>query len=109
MPIARYAKITAKGAFASDVVGYTFVTVGSGCSSWNSGNRVAQLERLAVAPSCRGEGIGERLLASVRARSDGGGIGRIALTALCPNERAHRSYERRGFRRAESSSSTRRA
>jgi hypothetical protein len=49
-------KITAKEAFASDVVGYTFVTVGSDCSSRNSGNRVAQLETLAVAPSYRGQG-----------------------------------------------------
>jgi ribosomal protein S18 acetylase RimI-like enzyme len=83
------------------VVGYAFVTLASGYSSWNGGERLAQLETLSVAPASRGQGAGERLLAAVRERLNAAGIERVALTALCANERAHRFYERHGFRPAE--------
>ncbi len=83
------------------LVGYAFVTVASGYSSWNSGERQAQLETLSVAPSIRGQGIGDRLLAAVRERLSRAGIESIALTAACANDGAHRFYERHGFRRAE--------
>ncbi len=83
------------------LVGYAFVTVASGYSSWNSGERQAQLETLSVAPSIRGQGVGDRLLAAVRERLTKAGIESIALTAACANDGAHRFYERHGFRRAE--------
>jgi pimeloyl-ACP methyl ester carboxylesterase/ribosomal protein S18 acetylase RimI-like enzyme len=83
------------------LLGYAFVTVGSGYSSWNGGERQAQLETLSVAPESRGHGIGERLLAAVRERLAAKGIKRLALGALCANVRAHRFYERHGFHRTE--------
>jgi ribosomal protein S18 acetylase RimI-like enzyme len=83
------------------LVGYAFVTVASGYSSWNSGERQAQLETLSVAPSMRGQAVGERLLATVRDRLATAGFERITLSAACANDGAHRFYERHGFRRAE--------
>lgn len=82
-------------------VGYAFVTVGPGYSSCNSGERHAHLETLAVAPSFRGQGVGEQLLGAMRQQLDTAGVGRIALSAVCANAGAHRFYERHGFRRAE--------
>jgi ribosomal protein S18 acetylase RimI-like enzyme len=83
------------------LVGYAFVTLASGYSSWNGGERLAQLETLSVAPGFRGHGVGERLLAAVRERLSAAGVERVALTALCANERAYRFYERHGFCPAE--------
>jgi ribosomal protein S18 acetylase RimI-like enzyme len=83
------------------LVGYAFVTLASGYSSWNGGERLAQLETLSVAPASRGHGVGERLLAAVRERLSAAGVERVALTALCANERAHRFYERHRFCPAE--------
>jgi len=83
------------------VLGYAFVRVSPGYSSWNSGERQAQLETLAVAPAIRGQGVGEQLLAAVRERLAKAGIDTISLSAICANERAHCFYERHGFRRAE--------
>ena len=53
-------------------VGYAFVTVGPGYSSCNSGERHAHLETLAVAPSIRGQGVGEQLLGAMRQEVDTG-------------------------------------
>ena len=83
------------------LLGYAFVRVSPGYSSWNSGERQAQLETLAVAPAIRGQGVGEQLLAPVRERLAKAGIDTISLSAICANERAHCFYERHGFRRAE--------
>jgi ribosomal protein S18 acetylase RimI-like enzyme len=85
----------------NELVGYAFVTVSAGYSSWNSGEWQAQLETLSVAPAMRGKGVGERLLAAVCERLAKAGIETISLSAICANEGAHRFYERHGFRRAE--------
>jgi ribosomal protein S18 acetylase RimI-like enzyme len=87
------------------LVGYAFVTIGSGYSSWNGGERQAQLETLSVAPSMRGQGRGTRLLAAVRDRLASAGIESLVISAACANHAAHRFYERHGFRRAEVCSS----
>jgi ribosomal protein S18 acetylase RimI-like enzyme len=84
-----------------ELVGYAFVTVSFGYSSWNSGERQAQLETLSVGPSFRGQGIGDRLLAAVREWLATRGIESIALSATWANEQAHRFYERHGFQPAE--------
>ncbi len=83
------------------LVGYAFVTVASGYSSWNSGERQAQLETLSIAPAMRGQAVGARLLAAVRDRLVTAGFESIALSAAYANDGAHRFYERHGFRRAE--------
>jgi GNAT superfamily N-acetyltransferase len=76
------------------LLGYAFVTVGSGYSSWDSGRQQAQLETLSVAPSMRGHGLGSRLLGAVRDQLGDAGIETLALSAACPNDAAHRFYER---------------
>ena len=82
-------------------IGYAFVTVAPGYSSWDSGERQAQLETLSVAPSMRGQGLGTRLLAAVRDQLASAGIESLVISTACTNSRAHRFYERHGFRRAE--------
>ena len=84
-----------------ELVGYAFVTVAAGYSVWDSGRRAAQLETLSIAPLMRGQGLGERLLASVRERLAGAGIETLVLTVACANDGAQRFYARHGFRRAE--------
>jgi quinol monooxygenase YgiN len=47
------------------LIRHAFVTLTSGYSSWDSGERQAQLETLSVARPMRGQAIGARLLAAV--------------------------------------------
>jgi ribosomal protein S18 acetylase RimI-like enzyme len=67
----------------------------------DSGQRLAELQTLSVAPAVRGQRVGERLLAAVRERLAGAGIDRLAVAAAAANEGAHRFYECHGFRRSE--------
>lgn len=84
-----------------ELLAYAFVTVGSGYSSWNGGERQAQLETLSVMPSMRGQGLGSRLLDSVRDRLADAGVEYLAIAAASTNDQAHRFYARHGFRHAE--------
>lgn len=47
---------------AGEAAGYAFVTVGPGYASWQTGQRLAELETLSVLPECRGDGVGSTLL-----------------------------------------------
>jgi ribosomal protein S18 acetylase RimI-like enzyme len=84
-----------------DLVGYAFVTFGMGWSSWNSGERIAELQTLSIAPSCRGQGLGSQLLAAVRDKLASTGIQYMAIGSLVSNIDAQRFYERHGFTEAE--------
>jgi len=84
-----------------DLVGYAFVTFGMGWSSWNSGERIAELQTLSIAPSSRGQGLGSQLLAAVRDKLASMGIKYMAIGALVSNIDAQRFYERHGFNEAE--------
>ncbi|WP_372451790.1 GNAT family N-acetyltransferase [Catellatospora tritici] len=80
-------------------VGYAFVHVFDGPDdSWVSGDRMAELETLSVAPAYRGRGLGTRLLDAVDARLDELGIGDLYIGVLATNLAAQRVYERRGLR-----------
>jgi len=83
-----------------DLLGYAFVTIGPGYASWDSGDRLAELETLSVAPAARGQGVGSRLLAAVRARLASDGIARLAVTSAVTNAGSHRFYERHGLNKA---------
>lgn len=78
-------------------VGYAFVTVGPGYSSWATGERLAELETLSVLPQARGAGIGSALLDAVWARLEELGVGDMAITTTTTNVDSHRFYERHGF------------
>lgn len=94
------------GAFAAvaerdgDLVGYAFVTVGPGFASWASGEQLAELQTLSVAPEARGERIGTLLLELVVRRLAAAGVEELKVTSTVANEGAHRFYERRGLERA---------
>jgi len=84
-----------------DLVGYAFVTFGMGWSSWNSGEPIAELQTLSIAPSSRGQGLGSQLLAAVRDKLASTGIQYMAIGSLVSNIDAQRFYERHGFNKAE--------
>ncbi len=62
------------------------------------GERVAELESLAVVPEARCRGIGTRLLDAVDAELARRGIGDMVIGAVAQNVDAIRLYESRGFR-----------
>ncbi|MEX2107781.1 MAG: GNAT family N-acetyltransferase [Solirubrobacterales bacterium] len=79
-------------------VGYAFVTVGAPFASWDTGERLAQLETLSVLPDHRGGGVGAALLDSAWERLAQQGVDGMSITTTTTNVDAQRFYERRGFR-----------
>jgi ribosomal protein S18 acetylase RimI-like enzyme len=74
-------------------VGETWVA-----DTWRTGERIGELESIAVAPSHRGQGIGGALLDAVDREFRELGIADVIIGLLPGNEGARRLYERRGFR-----------
>jgi ribosomal protein S18 acetylase RimI-like enzyme len=66
--------------------------------TWRTGDRIGELESLAVAPEHRGQGIGGALLDAVDHEFDALGVADVIIGLLPGNEGARRLYERRGFR-----------
>ncbi len=64
------------------------------------GGPVILLEDVIVAASCRGRGIGRRLVEHVMVWAGREGFLRVTLLTDPDNGRAHRFYERRGFTRS---------
>lgn len=79
-------------------VGYAFVTVGPGYASWETGERLAELETLSVLPERRGGGVGAALLNAAWRRLATIGVEDMAITTTTTNLDSHRFYEREGFR-----------
>jgi ribosomal protein S18 acetylase RimI-like enzyme len=79
-------------------VGYAMLTVHPGPSTWDIGERLVEIESLAVAEDARGQGIGAELLAAARSVAREVGAARLSLGVMHANERALRFYEREGFR-----------
>jgi ribosomal protein S18 acetylase RimI-like enzyme len=74
-------------------VGETWVA-----DTWRTGERIGELESIAVAPSHRGQGIGGALLDAVDREFRELGVADVIIGLLPGNEGARRLYERRGFR-----------
>ena len=68
--------------------------------TWQSGDRVAEIETLVVLPAARGAGLGSALLDAVDAELAAMGIEDVLIAAFVTNVDAIRLYERRGFRPA---------
>ncbi|MEN3280459.1 MAG: hypothetical protein V7607_1599 [Solirubrobacteraceae bacterium] len=66
--------------------------------TWRTGERIAELESLAVRDSHRGQGIGSALLDAIDEALEAQGIRDIFVGVLAGNEGALRLYARRGFR-----------
>jgi ribosomal protein S18 acetylase RimI-like enzyme len=66
--------------------------------TWETGDRIAELESISVLPEHRGAGIGSALLDAVHKELDSVGIEDVIIGALPGNEGAIRLYERFGYR-----------
>jgi GNAT superfamily N-acetyltransferase len=78
-------------------VGYAFLTVGPGAATWDLGDRIAELETLAVLADERGVGVGAALVEEGRRWARERGAGTLAVGLANTNEGARRFYEREGF------------
>ncbi|HEU4739604.1 MAG TPA: GNAT family N-acetyltransferase [Solirubrobacterales bacterium] len=78
--------------------GYAVLSVKPSSASWEVGERIGELETLAVAEEARGEGIGSLLIEACRERLRAEGIGHWGVAVVEANEGATRLYERLGFR-----------
>jgi GNAT superfamily N-acetyltransferase len=65
-----------------------------GASTWDIGERVAEIESLSVLESERGQGVGARLVSAARDL----GADRLLVSVVHANVGALRFYEREGFR-----------
>ncbi len=79
------------------LLGYAVVTVDQGPPTWRVGERVAELESLAVLAVARGERVGAALVAAARERARAAGAPRMAVGVAHSNAAALRFYEREGF------------
>jgi N-acetyltransferase len=80
-------------------VGYAFVTVGPPYASWQTGERLAELETLSVLPEQRGKGVGATLIDATWERLAELSVEDMQITTTVTNVDAQRFYERRGFSR----------
>jgi ribosomal protein S18 acetylase RimI-like enzyme len=80
-------------------LGYALVHVTDGDDTWDTGDRLAELESLSVAPAARGRGVGTALLDAVDEELERLGVTDLFLGVVASNTDAVRFYERRGLRR----------
>ena len=85
------------------VIGYglAHVSPASGtwvADTWQTGDRIGEIESLAVQPGYRGQGIGSRLLTALTAELATAGVRDLVLGVLPANDAAIRLYQRQGFR-----------
>jgi ribosomal protein S18 acetylase RimI-like enzyme len=88
-----------------ELVGYAMVAVTPVEATlmpdtWRTGDRIAEVETLVLAPEARGDGIGSALLDRIDAELAAEGVDDVLIGALVTNTDAIRLYERRGFRPA---------
>jgi ribosomal protein S18 acetylase RimI-like enzyme len=65
--------------------------------TWETGDRIGELEAIGVLPGHRGQGIGSALLDAVDRELDALGVRDVILGVLPGNTDAMRLYARRGF------------
>ena len=85
------------------LVGYGLAHVMDAAGSWAAdtwvtGERIGEIESLAVLPEHRGHGLGTRLLEGLEAALREQGVNDLILGLLPGNTEAARLYERRGYR-----------
>lgn len=81
-----------------DAVGYALVKVDDADDTWDTGEKWAELETLAVLPSSRGAGVGSLLFDAVDVRLAELGIEDLVVGVVGSNADALRFYERRGLK-----------
>jgi ribosomal protein S18 acetylase RimI-like enzyme len=80
-------------------IGYAALKVIESGPTWDLGERIAELESLAVAEQARGSGVGAALMRECREVLRAEGIPFWEVGVVESNEGAVRFYEREGFRR----------
>jgi ribosomal protein S18 acetylase RimI-like enzyme len=78
-------------------IGYVMVRVGEGPSTWDAGERTAELETLSVLPEARGAGVGGALVEAAARVASQRGAQTLAVGVAHANAGALRFYEREGF------------
>jgi RimJ/RimL family protein N-acetyltransferase len=78
-------------------LGYACVTVGPPYASWDSGERLAELETLSVLPEHRGSGLGAALLDAAWTHLAELGVADMQIVTTATNFGAKRFYESQGF------------
>lgn len=81
-----------------ELIGYAFIRVVGGEATLQTGDRVGDLQSLAVLPSARGAGAGSALIEATFDHLRDLGIGEITLGVFDGNDAARRLYERFGLR-----------
>ena len=66
--------------------------------TWQTGDRIGEIESLSVLPEYRGSGLGSELLERLETHLHECGVDDLILGALAGNADAIRLYERRGYR-----------
>jgi ribosomal protein S18 acetylase RimI-like enzyme len=66
--------------------------------TWQTGDRIGEIESLGVLPEYRGSGLGSELLDRLEAHLRRRGVDDLMLGALAGNADAIRLYQRRGYR-----------
>jgi ribosomal protein S18 acetylase RimI-like enzyme len=78
--------------------GYALVHMHEGADdTWATGERIAELESLAVAPAERGRGLGTLLLDAVDERLAELAVADVVVAVLVGNDAAEALYRRRGW------------
>ncbi len=75
-------------------VGYLMLRFMGGASTWDIGERAAEIESLSVLEGERGVGIGAQLIGAAREAAGGA---RLLVSVVYANQDALRFYEREGF------------
>ncbi len=78
-------------------VGYALVHMRGEEESWRTGERIAELETLAVLPGHRGRGTGTLLILAVYEELRRVGVGQLGVSVIATNKNAIRFYERLGL------------
>lgn len=78
-------------------LGYAALMPSPAGATWELGERVGEVESLAVAPAARGQGVGTALLEAARERFRAQGLEYWSVAVVEANEGAVRMYERAGF------------
>jgi ribosomal protein S18 acetylase RimI-like enzyme len=82
----------------TSALGYAVLRLEDGGPTWEIGERIAELESLAVAERARGRGIGTTLLGAARDLCREVGVSHWLVSVVEVNQAALRLYERAGFR-----------
>lgn len=78
-------------------VGYAAVSIGGAFDGWASGERVADVHDLVVAPEERNRGVGGMLMDALEREVAAAGVAEVRLRVVAANAEAVRFYTRRGM------------